>query len=160
MSQRCCSTVAATLVRQLNRLYNRFNNTFQMRKWSSPLWLIWSCNQIKWRTRFAATNECTIFIISTIYDETKVSHQSGRPIYARAKYVVILANCLHERGTPYKKKRSNQNRLLRKSNVKLHFVCKGSFKPDVCNIHSKEQSLFFAWFNKLFSWWKIRVCSH
>ena len=31
-----------------------------------------------------------------------------------------------------------------KFNVKLHFVCKGSFKPDVCNIHSKEQSLFLA----------------
>lgn len=47
-------------------------------------------------------------------------------------------------GSPYKKKRSNQNRLLRKFNVKLHFVCKGSFKPDVRNIHSKEQSLFLA----------------
>lgn len=56
---------------------------------------------------FAATNECTIFIISTIYDETKVSHQSGRLIYARAKYVVILANCFHEKGTAARRIRKN-----------------------------------------------------
>lgn len=42
-----------------------------------------------------------------IYDETKVSHQSGRPIYARAKYVVILANCLHEKGTAARRIRKN-----------------------------------------------------
>lgn len=57
---------------------------------------------------FAATNECTIFIISTIYDETKVSHQSGCLIYARAKYVVILANCLHEKGTAARRIRKNR----------------------------------------------------
>ena len=56
---------------------------------------------------FAATKECTIFIISTIYDETKVSHQSGHLIYARAKYVVILANCLHEKGTAARRIRKN-----------------------------------------------------
>lgn len=42
----------------------------------------------------------------------------------------------------------------------LHFVCKRSFKPNVCNIHCKKHSLLFTCFNKLFACRKIWVGCH